>query len=748
MKDERPIAPTKTRRSRRKGASLPASPTNAADATAASMLSQAFLELAPDAMLVVDAAGHILQANHQTEALFGYARPALLGRLVETLLPERLHAVHPQHRAAYAAQPRTRSMGELLSLFARRQDGSEFPVEVSLSPLQFGDDLLVICSIRDITARKRLEEEHAAATERLQLQADLIEHAHDAILVRDLDGRIRSWNRGAQTIYGWAEQDVIGQISHTLLQTQFPESREAMEAELARSGQWDGELTHTTRDGRTVIVESRQVLEHKGQQHQPVILEINRNITIRKRLEAAERAAHLEADRQRALLQHILDELPGGAYLVYGPDARLALANRAAEAVWGARWTVGWTMSQFLQATGVRYYAENGQPLALAELVTVQIVRDGAAQQAHMRREIIHRADGGRLPIMLTAVRLDRPLLALEDTTATDSPADPAVAALVLLQDISVIQATEQLKDEFVSMAAHELRSPLAAIQGFAGLLNHQAALGHGAALADWQTEAIAEITSATDRLNTLVQDLLDATRIQAGRLALHAAPLDLVALVRRCVNQMQSTTRAHALTLTAPAEPVLLAADDLRLEQVLSNLIGNAIKYSPRGGSIRVVVRRDEATGEAEVQVRDHGIGIPSGDQAQLFQRFARASNVHDHRIPGSGLGLYICRELVERHGGRLWFESAEGQGTIFFLTLPLLDPDEAERMVEAEEAVHCGEAVYEKDADRRTSGSERRPGGAQTRTAARAPGDPDWTSAATVTELRRRWAHFEDAS
>ncbi len=682
MEKPRSTTAVKPRQPRRKR-TQPPPPSRASGGVSEGVLSQAFLELAPDAMLVADAAGHILQANHQTEVLFGYPRAALLGRTVELLVPDRFLPVHQQHRADYAAEPHTRPMGMGLELFGRRQDGSEFPVEVSLSPFQLGEDLLVICSVRDITARKRLEQERAEAAERLLLQAQLIDHAHDAILVRASEGHILSWNQGAETLYGWSEREVLGQVTHTLLQTHFPESLPAMETQFARDGQWEGELEHTARDGRVVVVESRQVYVRNGQGQRIVILEVNRNITERKRLEAAEHAAHRAAEQQRALLQRVLDELPGGAYLVRGNDARLVIANHAAQVTWGARWWPGQSMAAFLQASGVRYFTENGQPLSLDELVTMQMVRGKEPQPLHeqQRREVIRRPDGTRLPILLTAVLIDATLLdeAAGNSggkEAVASTSDESAAALVLLQDISAIQATEQLKDEFVSMAAHELRTPLAVIQGYADMLSVQTARGHGPELADWQQEAIAEIESATMRLNALVQDLLEATRIQAGRLALHPVALELVALVRRCLTRLQLSTTQHTLTLEAPNDLVLLAADGLRLEQVLGNLVGNAIKYSPDGGPITVTVLVDAAAGQAQVRVRDHGIGIPADEQAQLFQRFARASNVHDHHIPGSGLGLYICRELVERHGGHLWFESHEGEGTTFTLTLPMLDP------------------------------------------------------------------------
>ncbi len=511
------------------------------------------LDLMPDAMLVADVNGRILRVNAQAEQLFGYPHGALVGRPVEALLPERFGATHPQHRVDFAVEPHARPMGSRLTLAGRRRDGGEFPVEVSLSPLPVGEEVLVLASVRDSSERVQLERERAAETE-----------------------------------------------------------------------------------------------------------------------------------RARALLQLVLDQLPGGAYLVRGPDARLVLANRAAEAVWGATWEVGQPMAAFLRETGVRYEAENGRELAPDDLVTVQVVRGGAA--VSQRREVVRRPDGSRLAVLLSAVAMPGDLLPVERVRPRRrlATAEREPAALVLLQDISVLQAAEHLKDEFVSVAAHELRTPLAAIQGFASMLRVQTALGRGPALVDWQQEAIAEIEEASARLNGLVTDLLDATRIQAGRLELHLVPLDLLALLRRSLMQLQVTTTRHMLTLDAPPDPVLLAGEGPRLEQVVGNLVGNAIKYSPDGGPITVTVRADPAAARVEVRIRDAGIGIPADQQAKLFQRFARASNVHEHAIAGTGLGLYVCRELVERHGGQIWFESAEGSGTTFFLTLPLLplspraaDPD-----------------------------------------------------------------------
>ena len=404
----------------------------------------------------------------------------------------------------------------------------------------------------------------------------------------------------------------------------------------------------------------------------PQVMATIRDVTERKLLEAAQRLA---AERRQALLQTLLGELPGGAYLVHGRQGKLVMANRAATGVWGAIWPEGQPILSFLQSSGVRIFSETGRLLSPDELITLQIVRGGAP--ALQRREVIRRPDGTRVPILLSAVAIDAALLGEE---WPDEPGAAAIApnraALVLVQDISALQEAEQLKDEFISIAAHELRTPLTTIQGFASMLEVQM----GPELADWQHEAIAEIEVASMHMNALITDLLDVTRIQADRLELHLVPLDLVATVRRCLARVQATTGRHSLALEVETiseqEQVLLEADELRLEQVLGNLLGNAVKYSPEGGPIQVTVRADQEAAVAEVRIRDHGIGIPAQEQAQLFQRFVRASNVHEHQIAGTGLGLYVCRELVERHGGQIWFDSVDGVGTTFFVTLPLYAP------------------------------------------------------------------------
>ena len=550
-------------------------------------------------------------------------------------------------------------------------------MDISLRPVLLGDELLTIGAIRDMSAQRRAERERAQQAEQLRLQAELIDLAHDAILIRDSVSRVIFWNKGAEELYGWSSQEALGRLSHSLLKTRFPTSRAEVDAHLERDGRWEGELTHTRRDGSLVVVESRQVLVCDVLGHATTMLEINRDITERRRLEQAAQAVHTQTVAHLDFLQQIMDALPSSVYLVYGADARLLLANRAATSVWGAEWNIDQPMQEFLATNGIRIFDTQGRPLALTDLATLRAVQEGETILHH--QEIIRRPNGSSVPVLVNAIALD----SSQEWHAVRQPTGPLAQhtqhvdteplALVIHQDVSALKEAEYLKDEFIGVAAHELRNPLAVLKGFAEMLVYQTARGKGAQLATWQTEALEEIDAATSRLDKLTEDLLDVTRLQAGRLVLSCAPTDLVALTRHVVTQRQMTTKQHTFSLDTEHPSLVVEVDRERIEQVLTNLLSNAIKYSPQGGPIELTIREEVEPHTALVSIRDRGIGIPARQQAHIFGRFVRAENARASEITGTGLGLFLSRELVERHGGRLWFESTEGAGSTFFMALPL---------------------------------------------------------------------------
>ena len=687
-------------------------------ATTHSALKQ-LVDLSPDALLVIDDQGVIVYANAAVAALFGATLDGIVSQPLETLLPDRIRSAHVTHRSAYLAHPHTRPMGIGLDLVGRRQDGDEFPVDISLRPCAIKGRLYVIAAIRDVSAQRAWERERAELLSRLRLKSDLINLAHDAILVRDLANRILEWNTGAEELYGWSAQEALGHVTHILFKTRFPTALATIQTQLQREGRWEGELIHTRPDGRTVVVESRQVLIRDGDGHPSAILEINRDITERRQMEEAESSAQANTLAQLAFLQQLLDALTNGVYVVHGHDARLVLANRAAESSWGAVWRPDQPMQEFVDQHRIRLTDAQGRPLPPEEWVTMRALREGAPI-LHFQ-EVIHRPHGDALPVLVNVTPLtfsywQRVGMAPSTEDARASMASGATQdagheplALVIQQDVHVLKEAEYLKDEFIGLAAHELRTPVAALKGAVGTLLLHTSQGRGSPLADWQQEMLQDIDVATDRLTELSDELLDVTRLQAGHLRLYPSPINLVPFVRRIIDRLQTTTYRHQLTLkVAPsgarpsqskpatkraAQPgavhaadaeIIASVDATRIEQVLLNLLSNAIKYSPAGGPITISMawrspKMDGSTPHdmgddwVEIGIQDHGIGIPLEQQRLIFGRFVRADNAREAGIHGSGLGLYISRGLIEQHGGALWFESQEGKGTTFFLTLPV---------------------------------------------------------------------------
>ncbi|MBV9894983.1 MAG: PAS domain S-box protein [Chloroflexi bacterium] len=233
-------------------------------------------------------------------------------------------------------------------------------------------------------------------------------------------------------------------------------------------------------------------------------------------------------------------------------------------------------------------------------------------------------------------------------------------------------QTAVKARDRFVSIASHELRTPIARVKGYAEML--LAAQSDGDLTDEMLRRSLTRIDNASDRLAGLVRDLLDVSKITAGNLPLRVRSVDVTELVREVVGRYQEGLAAAAsghLLLDIVGAPVSVSADPERLEQVLTNLLDNAVKYSPDGPELRVRLQ-PKARGVL-LEVSDRGIGLPPETAERIFDAFSRASNAEERQITGMGLGLYICRNIVEQHHGRIWARSeGEGAGTTMCVWLP----------------------------------------------------------------------------
>ncbi len=244
------------------------------------------------------------------------------------------------------------------------------------------------------------------------------------------------------------------------------------------------------------------------------------------------------------------------------------------------------------------------------------------------------------------------------------------------------LQELDDLKSQFLSIASHELRTPITAVSGFAQLaLRGVRERLAGAALEDeaWSNELqrltrqLTIIQDQSARLGRLVRELLDVSRIQSGQLEFAFAECDLAEITRSAMEQAQMTSPKHHFEVECGG-PTTIVGDRDHLEQVVANLLDNAVKYSPDGG--RVSIRIAGEPDEVRWTVEDRGIGIPSEQISRIFDLFFRTREAETRRTPGMGLGLFITRGIVERHGGRIWAESQEGKGTRVHVALPVRRP------------------------------------------------------------------------
>ncbi|RME63576.1 MAG: histidine kinase, partial [Caldilineae bacterium] len=254
------------------------------------------------------------------------------------------------------------------------------------------------------------------------------------------------------------------------------------------------------------------------------------------------------------------------------------------------------------------------------------------------------------------------------------------VNIIVNVMDITRFREEEEMKSTFISIISHELKTPVALVKGYAQTLARPDA--------QWDPETARQglqiIEEEADRLEALINNLLDVSRIQAGGLRLELADVNLRRLLERVAQDYRTQTDKHTIELDLPEAFPIILGDEERLRQVFTNLLSNAIKYSPQGGTIRIGgwvegPAPDSSTpARVVIYVADEGIGIPEEDLPHIFERFYRVDSSLRRSTTGAGLGLFLIHAIVEAHQGEIWVHSELGKGTTFFVALPLQEESE----------------------------------------------------------------------
>ncbi len=604
------------------------------------------MEGAPEAIVISDKNGTIVIVNDQAEKLTGYQRSELIGQTIEILVVDHLRDQHEQNRMDFKEVPHARALGAVPEVSVRRKDGTTFQAEIALSYIETEDDLLVMSFIVDITERTQAQERLA---EERNLLRTLIDTIPDFIYIKDLQHRFILTNVAhALARRNSDPNNLIGKSDFDYFPQEMAEQFEAEEAEIFRTGKplLNYEQPSMGQGGVMIWASSNKVPLRNLDNQIIGLVGVTRDITESKRNEEALRESE---ERYRWLIE----TMQGGAAM-YDTDERITYVNDRFCKL------LGYTREELLGTRSYDYVDQSYQQI-IEEQVNLR------KQAENTSYELVARRKDGQAIYLLVA---GSPLLDKNGNYSgsfaitTDITAQKQAEA-ALRQALETEKELGELKSRFVSMASHEFRTPLATI-----LATSETLIAYREKLSEEQVaQKLNRIQEQVLHLKEIMDDVLQITRMQMGRAEFNPDTIDLDELFRDIVDEFQNHPEMnHQLIYTCAQSPLKLNLDKKLMRQVVSNLISNAIKYSPGKANVFVDVKSGSAV---TIDIRDEGIGIPEADLKHLFEPFHRATNVGT--ISGTGLGLVIAKHAVELHGGTMTVESAVNAGTTFHVSLPL---------------------------------------------------------------------------
>jgi PAS domain S-box-containing protein len=604
------------------------------------------LEAAPDAMVVVNETGEIALLNLQAEKQFGYNRNELVGQNVRNIIPEGFAERLIADGTRTAAEALAQQIGTGIELYGLRKDGTEFPIEIMLSPLQSADGILVTAAIRDITVRKEAER-HLAQTE--ARYRGLLEAAPDGMVVVNQRGEIVLLNAHAEKQFRYWRDELIGKKVKSIIPEGFAErliadgTRTAAEAVAQQIGTGI-ELIGLRKDGSKFPIEI--MLSPLESTEGILVTAAIRDITVRK--DAERHLAQMEG-RYRGLLEAAPDGM-----VVVNQAGEIVLLNAQAENQFGYRRDelIGQRVTNIIPegfaerliADGTRTAAE-----ALAQQIGTGIELTGS------------RKDGSEFPIeiMLSPLESSDGILV---TAAIRNITARKLAEAHLVEKVDELNRSNEELEQFAYLASHDLQEPLRMVASYTQLLSRR----YKGKLDSDADEFIAFAVDGANRMQRLIQDLLTYSRV--GKRGLEAKTISSDRALQKALVNLSGSIQESGALVTHGDLPEI-NADEVQLTQLFQNLVGNAIKYHRTGiPHIHVSAARNGAPNWI-FSVKDDGFGIEPQFFEKIFGMFQRLHKRDE--FEGTGMGLAICKKIVERHGGTISVESEPGIGSTFHFTL-----------------------------------------------------------------------------
>ncbi|GGX11125.1 hypothetical protein GCM10007384_11130 [Aquimarina muelleri] len=522
-----------------------------------------------EGILVVDADGIIIKANPASEQLFGYKEGELIAQKIESLIPNKFKKKHKSYREGSIVKSKARRMGQNLELWGLKKDGSQFPLEISLSPTTIEQKQVVIAFVIDISEREKIEKQLNVSRAKLKIYSEELEN------------------------------EVASRTN---------------------------ELTTTVQK----LVASNLSLEDQIQETQ----------------EAEKRAI-----ANKSLSSAIAKNFPNGFIIVFNPNFEILLVEGESIINLGLDEMV----FEDTTADDIAIFSEE-QKAKLKQ----DIIKTIAGE--HLGFEIIYRNkyfSVNTTPLFDKNAVISSALFVYSDITTQKNIESATKNALKKEQELN------ELKSRFISMASHEFRTPLSAIQTSAILIDRQNEAGKE----QKREKYVAQIKKNVKHLVIILNDFLSLSKLEEGKVEANKELFDFVAFSKTLIEEVSTTKKiGKNIILVSPDHPLLLHLDPKLVRTILMNLVSNAIKYSPKNTDIHITI--EESKQFFSLQIQDQGIGIPKDEQEKLFERFFRAKNAQN--IQGTGLGLNIVKQYVDLMDGTIDFVSEINKGTTFLIKWP----------------------------------------------------------------------------
>ena len=504
------------------------------------------------------------------------------------------------------------------------------------------DEKLILLAIEDVTEEKEAEKLRL-------LLSSIIESSDDAILSKTLDGIITSWNKGAENIFGFSESEAIGKHISLIIPPDLYSDEDMIVSKIKKGERvLHFNTIRLAKNGRKINV-SLTVSPIKDKWGKIIgASKIARDIT-----ELKQKEYELKESKNR--YAQLLQNLPVAVYTT-DVNGYITYYNKAAAELWGRTPTPGkdqWCGS-------LKIFKMDGTPVPISECPMAVVLKEGQYESDEVF--MIERPDGTMRYMIPTPSKIF-------DLEGKSSGAINTLVDVTI--QVKAQQESEQIqqqKDDFLGIASHELKTPITVIKSYSqileGLLKENGNLTEAA--------MATKMTQQADKINNLIVDLLDTTKINAGQLQFNDADFDFNEMVNEVLEDMKSTTQFHEIVVECGAS-CTVHSDKERIAQVVDNFITNAAKYSKKGN--KIIVRTGLKDHQIVLSVQDFGIGISKDKKDKVFEQFYRVTAKGEpNTYPGIGLGLFISSEIIKREHGKIWVESEKGKGSVFSFSLPCI--------------------------------------------------------------------------